>query len=106
MEFVTLIYRISKKFPKEEIFGLTNQLRRAAVSIPSNIAEGSARNSDKELLQYLFIARASAVEIETQMIIAENLDYLTNDDKPVIRELKEIILMLTSLIKKVKGRVS
>jgi len=101
-----MIYRMTSNFPKEEIYGLVNQLCRAAVSIPSNISEGAARNSDKESLQYLYISRASAVEIETQMIIAENLDYLTNGDKPVIRELKEIILMLTSLIKKVKGRVS
>jgi len=105
IEFVTMIYRMTSNFPKEEIYGLINQLRRAAVSIPSNISEGAARNSDKELLQYLYISRASVVEIETQLIIAHNLNYLKNEDLFIIEQLKSIIRMLTSFINKVKERI-
>lgn len=78
MELVSEIYETTKTFPKEEIYGLTNQIRRSAVSIPSNIAEGSARQSDKELIQFLYIALGSLSELETQLIIAQNLAYLSN----------------------------
>ena len=75
IEFVESIYKATAKFPDEERFGLTNQLRRAAISIPSNIAEGSARQSDKEFIRFLFIAYGSSAEIETQLIIAKNLGF-------------------------------
>lgn len=77
--FVTSIYRVTSDFPNDEKFGLTNQLRRASVSVPSNIAEGYARNGKKETIQFLYIALASNSEIETQLIIAKNLMYLNQE---------------------------
>jgi four helix bundle protein len=77
MNLVTEIYRATKMFPIEERYGLTNQLRRAAVSVPSNIAEGQARLSPREFHRFLGTARGSLVEIETQLEITKNLGYLT-----------------------------
>jgi len=76
MRLVTGIYEGTRPFPRDELYGLTNQLRRAAVSVPSNIAEGQARFSRKEFHHFLSLARGSLVEIETQLIIAQNLGYL------------------------------
>ncbi len=76
IEFVTEIYRITTSFPKVELYGLTAQIRRAAVSVPSNIAEGATRGSDREFIHFLSIAMGSLSELETQLIIAKNLGYL------------------------------
>ena len=105
INLVTKIYKETSTFPKEEIYGLVSQLRRAAVSVPSNIAEGAARNSDKEFLRFLYIARASASEIETQILISENLRYIKGSKIELKEELSEISKMLTSLINKIKRRV-
>ena len=105
MDFVTEIYKETQHFPKEEVYGLVSQLRRAAVSVPSNIAEGAARNTDKEYVRFLFIARASAAEIETQLIIAENLDYIIAKDNRLKNNLLEISKMLTGLINKINKRI-
>jgi len=75
IEFVTKVYTLTKEFPSEEKFGLISQMRRAAISIPSNIAEGAARKSNKEFLQFLYISLGSIAEIDTQLIISENLSY-------------------------------
>ena len=75
MDLVTATYRVSARFPKDEVFGLTSQLRRAAVSIPSNIAEGQGRLSTKEFRYFLGQARGSLMEVETQLQIAKNLGY-------------------------------
>ena len=100
MQLVTLIYQYTKTFPKEELYGLASQMRRAAVSIPSNIAEGYGRISDKELLHFLYIALGSSSELETQIIIANNLTFLAEAEHKQLLELnEEIIRMLTSLIK-------
>ena len=77
MHFVRDIYDSTRAFPKEELYGLTNQLRRAAVSIPSNIAEGQARYSPKEFCHFLSHARGSLVEIETQILVSQDLGYLS-----------------------------
>jgi four helix bundle protein len=77
---VKSIYQITRDFPKEEQFGLTNQLRRAVVSIPSNIAEGCGRNHAKDSIQFFFIARGSLYEVETQVIVSFDLDYLSQTD--------------------------
>jgi four helix bundle protein len=76
MALVTEIYRLSQRFPKDELYGLASQIRRAAVSIPSNIAEGRGKSSKGEFQQFLHHSRGSLAEVETQIIIAQNLGYL------------------------------
>ena len=78
IDLVSEVYELTKSFPKEENYGLTSQIKRSAISIPSNIAEGSARQSDKELIQFLYIALGSLSELETQFIIAQKLSYIEN----------------------------
>ena len=79
MDLVVVCYEITKEFPKNEIYGLTSQLQRAAVSIPTNIAEGQARQHTKEFIQYLSISYGSVAELETLLQIAENLNYLSTN---------------------------
>lgn len=76
IELVEEVYKMTVEFPKEEIYGLTSQMRRAAVSIPSNISEGAARSGKKEFIRFLYVALGSLAELETQTIIAEKLGYL------------------------------
>ena len=83
---VTYNYELTKNFPKEEIYGLTNQIRRAAVSIPSNIAEGQGRSSTKEFLHHLSIAYGSLMEVETQILIAASINYLKSEESNLILE--------------------
>jgi four helix bundle protein len=78
IELVKSVYRITQKFPTSEIYSLTSQIRRAAISIPSNIAEGQGRASSKEFRQFLGIALGSLAELETQLIIANEIDYMTS----------------------------
>ena len=105
VEFVTSVYEITKTFPKDEVYGLTNQIRRAAVSIPSNIAEGAGRNHDKEFIQFLYIALGSCTELETQLIISGNLKYVNSDklDKMLL-ELDVLGKMISGLIRAVRKR--
>jgi four helix bundle protein len=86
MALVTQIYRATDAFPRREIYGLTNQLRRAAVSVPSNIAEGKGRRSKKEYVQFLFKARGSLFEVETQLEIACNLEYIAPEAYATLKE--------------------
>lgn len=76
MDLVVQIYRSTKSFPREEMFGLTSQMRRASISVPSNISEGKGRYSSKELVQFLFNARGSLLELQTQITLAERSGYL------------------------------
>jgi four helix bundle protein len=76
IELVEEVYKNTATFPREEIYGLTNQMRRAAVSVPSNISEGAARSSKKEFIKFLYVALSSLAELETQSIISEKLGYL------------------------------
>jgi len=93
MDLVVMVYEISEKFPSKEVYGLTSQLRRATVSVPSNIAEGHTRESTKEYPRYLSIAHSSLAEVETQIEIAFRLKYCTQE------ELNKVITHSTSLAK-------
>jgi four helix bundle protein len=96
--FVEDIYKITSKFPASENYGLTQQIRRAAVSIPSNIAEGQFRNSSKEFRQFLSIALGSSAELETQLIIANKINYLSSEElAPILNALEIIMKMLKKL---------
>ena len=100
MRFVTKIYEITKEFPKEEQYGLTGQMRWAAVSIPANIAEGKGRGHQKEYLQFLYVAKGSALELMTLICVAKNLKYLSNAlAEAFLEDLSEITAMLSGLIK-------
>lgn len=99
IELVIQIYKITDEFPKDEIFGLTSQIRRAVVSIPSNIAEGKMRGGNTEFKRFLFIALASGAELETQLIIAKKLPKTQKlDYNKVDLLLEEIMKMLNKLI--------
>ena len=103
IQFVSNIYTITKIFPKTEIFGIVNQLRRASVSVPSNISEGAARQSQKEFVHFLYISLGSLAEIETQLVISKNLEYLNiKQHDELIEKLNKIQKMLYGLIKKIK----
>ena len=100
MELVTNIYKITAKFPKEEIYGLTSQIRRAAVSIPSNIAEGTVKRSKKEQSQFIHISLGSLTELETQLLIAYNIAYLNEiRHKELEAKISKLIGMIRSFIK-------
>ncbi|MDL2247695.1 four helix bundle protein [Bacteroides sp. OttesenSCG-928-J23] len=99
MALVKEIYSYTSTFPNNELFGLTNQMRRCSVSIPSNIAEGFGRGSDKELVQFLFVSRGSSSELDTQLIIAHQLQFIADNDYLRLSFLNdEINKMLSSLI--------
>ncbi|MDD3058836.1 MAG: four helix bundle protein [Sphaerochaeta sp.] len=103
MDLVELVYQATKAFPKEELYGLTNQVRRAAVSIPSNIAEGQARQSTAEFKNFLSIAQGSRAEVETQIMIAQRLHYISQQQTDQILALsEEIKRMMYSLTAKLK----
>ncbi len=105
IEFVTTIYQSTKSFPSEEKYSLTDQIRRAAVSIPSNIAEGAARGSDSEFIRFLYYALGSSAELDTQLIIANNLEYISDDKFPELSEgLERIGRMVNGLIKYLKNK--
>ncbi|WP_396179234.1 four helix bundle protein [Flavobacterium sp.] len=101
MDLVTKMYSSTQKFPKEELFGLTSQIRRSAVSIPSNIAEGYGRDSNKEYLRFLNVSIGSLFELQTQIEIAKNIMYLNEKDfNDLYENSREIERMLVSFIKK------
>ena len=103
VDFSVKIYEITRNFPREERFGLISQIQRAAVSIPSNIAEGQARNTQKAFANHLNIALGSAAEVETQLTIALKIGYLRQDShKELITNLTEITKMLYGLLRSLR----
>lgn len=98
MELVTEVYRLARKLPKEELFALSDQIRRAAISIPSNIAEGQGRNSTKEFIQFLAIAKGSKSELETQLLLCVKIGYLIEPEiLTAINLIQEVGKMLNAL---------
>ncbi len=105
MSFVTEIYKVSNAFPKEEVFGLTSQIRRCSVSVPSNISEGFGREGVKDYLRFLNVAIASLFELQTQLEIAYNLEYIKKEKFDDLYELsREIERMLSSFIRSIKSK--
>ena len=100
IELVTLVYEYTDSFPKNEMYGLTNQIRRSAVSIPSNISEGAARNTSKDFSYFLSIALGSIAELETQLIIANNIDYIDGDRLEELTDKLISIRRMTLVLKK------
>ena len=94
VNLVENIYKLTEHFPQKEVYGLTNQIRRAVVSVPSNIAEGAARNSKKEFSQFLYISLGSLSEVETQLIIAKRLKYMNKYDDTLIVEIRKMLIGL------------
>lgn len=101
INLVTEVYKSTKNFPKAEIYGLTAQMRRSAISIPSNIAEGTARSSKREYIQFLYISLGSLSELETQIIIAKNLGYLNSID--LLTEIQTLRRKMLNFIKYIKS---
>jgi len=103
IRFVKRIYQATSSFPKSELYGITNQMRRSAVSIPSNISEGAARGSTKEFIRFLYISLGSLSELETQLIVSKELGY--DFDPDVLKNLEEIRKRLFSLIRSLKQKL-
>jgi four helix bundle protein len=101
MRLVKMTYLVTQAFPKEELYGLTAQMRRAAISIPSNLAEGAARSSKKEFSQFISIAKGSLSELETQMLIAAELEYLSLEHE-IFTQLERVGQLLSGLHRNIK----
>ncbi|WP_075566513.1 four helix bundle protein [Ihuprevotella massiliensis] len=107
MQLVVDIYNLIRLLPKEETYGLSDQMRRAAISIPSNIAEGNARSSQKDMVHFLYIAQGSRAELETQLELCELIGYISKDRlEPVLMQTQEIGRMLSGLIKSTLQQIS
>jgi four helix bundle protein len=103
IQCVTDVYKVTQKFPQDELYGLTSQIRRCSVSIPSNIAEGYGRKSTQDYLRFLRISLGALYELQTQMVISLNLKFLEREDfDGLFESSREIERMLSSLISKVK----
>jgi|SRR5690606_13849529 len=99
------IYTLTKSFPKDEMFGLSQQMRRAAVSVPSNIAEGAGRNSELQFIQFLSIASGSATELETQLIISNRQNYISDEQlESTLKLIDDIQKMNYKLQNKLNGK--
>ena len=102
MDLAAQVYSLTARFPKEELYGLTSQMRRSAVSIPSNIAEGAARHSRKEFIQFLHIASGSVAELETQLLLAIQMGFISGDH--VISHIEEVRKLLLGLLRSLKKK--
>jgi four helix bundle protein len=105
MDLVVTVYRITKTFPKTEIYGLASQMQRAAVSIPSNIAEGHGLKQTQAYARHLAIANGSLTELETQLEIARRLGYLTTENESVMNQAGEVGRMLAGLRRSLQSRL-
>jgi len=105
MGLVEEVYKRTRSFPKEELFGLTSQMRRAAVSIPSNINEGASRAGSKEFLQFLHIARGSASELETQLLLAGKLGFFSSAPEDLMASLTSVKRLINGLIRSLKESI-
>jgi four helix bundle protein len=103
IDLVDIIYEVTKSFPKEELYCLTSQIRRSAISVPSNIAEGAARSFKKEFIQFLYIALGSLSELETQIIIANRQGYLNNLNN-LLENIQVIQKLINGLIYSIKKK--
>ncbi len=107
IDLAELVYEVTKKYPKEELYGLTSQMRRCAVSIASNIAEGAARQGNKEFLQFLYTAVGSATELDTQIEISKRIHVMDNGSLKELQEMTtRITMMIHGLIRSIKRRQS
>jgi four helix bundle protein len=107
MALAVSVHALTKQMPKDEMFGLTSQMRRAAVSVPSNTAEGAARHTTKEFLAFLYIARGSLAELETQLRLTRAIGYLPDDlVSPALASTDEVGRLLTSVIAGLKRRLA
>jgi four helix bundle protein len=105
MDLVENVYRLTDNFPKQETYGLTIQIRRAAVSVPSNIAEGQAHHSNPDFCRFLRTSRGSLAELETQFLIAQRLKYVApTDAKAVLGQIDEVSRILSGLMASLQGR--
>ncbi len=103
MELVTLIYKLTRKFPSHEMYGMTNQIRRSAVSVPANVAEGAARQTQKEFIQFLHISQGSLSELDTLIELSRTLKYLTQEAWNLINvQTLTIDRMISGLIRKLQ----
>jgi four helix bundle protein len=103
MDLVEADYVVTKRWPAGEAYGLVGQIRRAAISIPSNVAEGQGRSSDKEFLQFLSIAHGSLREVETQLLISERLGYAaTHEVEPLMRQAAEVGRLIQGLMRRLR----
>ena len=105
LELVTHVYRLTSDFPAEERFGLAQQMRRAAVPVPSNIAEGAARKSQKEFMQFLYVALGSLAELETQLVISERLGFNKTEISQTLDNCNRVRQMLVGLIRYCKNEM-
>jgi four helix bundle protein len=104
MNLAKLVYKLTMRFPAEERYGLTSQLRRAGVSVPSNIAEGQARRGTNEFLQFLSIAEGSLAELETQLLLSVELNFTQQAEvEPALKEINELQKMLVALKRKLSS---
>jgi four helix bundle protein len=99
-KLVKIVYTVCKKFPSEELYGLTSQIKRCSISIPSNIAEGCGRQSSKETIHFLHISRGSLFELETQLYLASDLEFVSDE------ELKLVLIQVTSCKKLLNGFIN
>lgn len=104
VNLVTDIYKITEDFPEKEMFGLTSQIRRCVISVPSNISEGAVKHYDKDIIRFIDIALGSLAELDTQMLISQNLGYISNYDK-IEEKIKKVRALAIGLMKYLETKV-